>query len=47
MNTIVKETITSIIATLVYGLVLCGLYPLVVWGAGQLLFPHQANGSLI
>ena len=47
MNTIVKETITSIVATLVFGLVLCGLYPLVVWGAGQLLFPHQANGSLI
>lgn len=47
MNTIVKETITSVVATLVFGLVLCGLYPLVVWGAGQLLFPHQANGSLI
>jgi len=47
MNSIVKETITSIVATLVFGLVLCGLYPLVVWGAGQLLFPHQANGSLI
>jgi K+-transporting ATPase ATPase C chain len=47
MNSIVKETITSIVATLVFGLVLCGLYPLVVWGAGMLLFPHQANGSLI
>ncbi|MDR3404593.1 MAG: potassium-transporting ATPase subunit C [Chthoniobacter sp.] len=47
MNTIVKETITSILATIVFALVLCGLYPLVVWGAGQLLFPHQANGSLI
>lgn len=47
MNTIIKETITSILATIVFALVLCGLYPLVVWGAGQLLFPHQANGSLI
>lgn len=47
MNTIVKETITSVAATLVFALVLCGLYPLVVWGAGQLFFPHQANGSLI
>jgi K+-transporting ATPase ATPase C chain len=47
MNTIVKDTITSILATIVLGLVLCGLYPLIVWGAGQLLFPHQANGSLI
>ena len=47
MNTIIKDTITSILATIVFALVLCGLYPLVVWGAGQLLFPHQANGSLI
>jgi K+-transporting ATPase ATPase C chain len=47
MNTIVKEAITSVLATIVFALILCGLYPLVVWSAGQLLFPHQANGSLI
>ena len=47
MNTIVKETITSIRATLLFAVVLCGIYPLLIWGAGQLLFPHQANGSLI
>ena len=47
MKTIVKEIITSILATLLFAVVLCGLYPLVVWGASQLLFPHQANGSLI
>ena len=34
-------------ATLFFALVLCGLYPLIVFGAGQLLFPHQANGSLL
>jgi K+-transporting ATPase ATPase C chain len=26
---------------------LCGAYPLVVWAGAQLLFPHQANGSLV
>jgi K+-transporting ATPase ATPase C chain len=24
-----------------------GIYPLTIFGAGQLLFPHEANGSLI
>jgi K+-transporting ATPase ATPase C chain len=47
MKTIVKETIVSILATILFAIVLCGLYPLLIWGAGQLLFPHQANGSLI
>jgi K+-transporting ATPase ATPase C chain len=47
MNTIVKETLTAILSTLLFAIVLCGLYPLVIWGAGQLFFPHQANGSLI
>jgi K+-transporting ATPase ATPase C chain len=47
MKTLLKETITSLLATIVFALVLCGLYPLVVYGAGQLLFSHQANGSLI
>lgn len=47
MKTIVKDIVTSIIATLALAILLCGLYPIVIWGAGQLLFPHQANGSLI
>src|SRR4051794_1077563 len=47
MKTIVQEIITSILATLLFAVVCCGIYPLVVWGAGQLLFSHQANGSLI
>src|SRR5882757_5972471 len=47
MKTIVKEIITSILATLLFAVILCGIYPMIVWGASQLLFPHQANGSLI
>ncbi|MFA7343866.1 MAG: K(+)-transporting ATPase subunit C [Terrimicrobiaceae bacterium] len=47
MKTIVKETVTAILATLLFAIVLCGIYPAVIWGIGQLAFPHQANGSLI
>jgi K+-transporting ATPase ATPase C chain len=37
----------SIVATLFFAVILCGLYPLVVYGLSQLIFPHQANGSLL
>ena len=47
MKTIVKETITAILATILFAIVLCGIYPVLIWGIGQLAFPHQANGSLI
>jgi len=47
MKTIVKEIITSILATLLLAVVCCGIYPVLIWGASQLLFSHQANGSLI
>ena len=42
-----SETFTSILATVVLGLIVSGLYPLAVWGLGQGLFHHKANGSLI
>lgn len=44
---ILKEIKISVVATIVLGLVCCGLYPLVVFGVGQLAFSKQANGSLI
>ena len=47
MKTIFKETLRAVMATLVLALIVCGIYPLVIYGAGQLLFPNQANGSLI
>jgi K+-transporting ATPase ATPase C chain len=28
-------------------IICCGIYPLVIFGAAQLLFPKQANGSLV
>jgi K+-transporting ATPase ATPase C chain len=47
MKNIFAEFGRSLVATLFFAVILCGLYPLVVYGAAQLLFPHQANGSLL
>ena len=44
---LLRELLTSLLATLVLGLIVSGVYPLLVWGLGQGLFHHQANGSLI
>ena len=42
-----KNLVTSALVVLVFTILLGGVYPLAVWGVGQLIFPHQANGSLI
>jgi K+-transporting ATPase ATPase C chain len=47
MKTFLKELWTSIVATVVLCVVVSGIYPVVIWGIGQVLFPHQANGSLV
>jgi len=47
MKNIFAEFGRSIVAIIFFAVILCGLYPLVVYGMGQLLFPHQANGSLL
>lgn len=47
MKTFFLEVRTSLLLTLVLAVLLCGVYPLVVYAGAQLLFPFQANGSLI
>jgi len=47
MKEFLKQIRISVVATLVFAVVLCGIYPLIVWAFGQALFPWQANGSLI
>ncbi|MGC9197207.1 MAG: K(+)-transporting ATPase subunit C [Syntrophobacteraceae bacterium] len=37
----------SLAVIVILSIVLCGVYPLAVWGIGQLAFHKQANGSLL
>ena len=46
-NPAVRQTWTAIRAMIVLTVVLGMLYPLVVFGVGQVAFPAQANGSLV
>jgi len=47
MKNILSDIKNTIIVTIIGAVVLCGIYPVVITAIGQLLFPHQANGSLI
>jgi len=47
MKTFLLEFKTSLLLTLVLAGLLCGAYPLAVWAGAQVLFPAQANGSLV
>jgi K+-transporting ATPase ATPase C chain len=47
MKDFFAELRPAILSTLVLALVCCCLYPLVVFGISQTLFPDKANGSLI
>ena len=47
MKIFLKELRTSIVATLFLCVIVSGVYPVVIWGLAQGLFPHQGNGSLI
>lgn len=47
IKNILNELRISLIATLCLAVLLCGIYPAVVWGIAQGLFHSQANGSLV
>jgi K+-transporting ATPase ATPase C chain len=47
MKYFIHELRISLMATLSLAILLCGIYPLLVWIVGQGLFPHNANGSLV
>jgi K+-transporting ATPase ATPase C chain len=47
MKDFFAELRPAILATVVLAVVCSGLYPLVVYGISQMLFPDKANGSLI
>jgi len=47
MKNLLLELKTSLILTLVFAVLLCGVYPLAVWAGAQAFFSDQANGSLV
>jgi potassium-transporting ATPase KdpC subunit len=47
MKNLFAEFGRSIVATIFFAIILCGVYPLLVFGAAKLFFPHQAGGSLL
>jgi potassium-transporting ATPase KdpC subunit len=47
MKTILSEIRPAIVSTLVFAVVCCGFYPLVVTGISKVAFADKANGSLV
>jgi potassium-transporting ATPase KdpC subunit len=47
MKAMLQEIKTAALVTTGLIVLLCGIYPLLVWGLAEALFPRQANGSLI
>ena len=47
MKTFWKDLWTAIAATVVLLVVVSGIYPVIIWGIAQVIFPYQANGSLL
>jgi K+-transporting ATPase ATPase C chain len=47
MKALLTDLRISVLLTLVFAVLLCGVYPLAVWAGGQALFAKKANGSLV
>lgn len=44
---VIKEVKLALMATLALAVILCGVYPAIVWGIAQIGFSSRANGSLV
>lgn len=47
MKALLAQLRGALVSIFVLSVACCGLYPLAVWGIAEVIFPHQANGSLI
>ena len=47
MKDLLKDFKTGLIMTASLALILCGIYPALVWGIGQAGFKAKADGSLV
>jgi K+-transporting ATPase ATPase C chain len=47
MKAMAGELKRAILAVILLTILLGGIYPLAIWGIGQLFFPERANGSLL
>ena len=47
MKDLIRELRISLIATSSLAIILCAIYPLIIWFFAQGLFPARANGSLL
>jgi K+-transporting ATPase ATPase C chain len=47
MKNIISDIKNTVLITIIGVVVLCFIYPVVVWGLGQAIFHFQANGSII
>jgi K+-transporting ATPase ATPase C chain len=47
MKNMFTELRISLVATLSLAVILCGIYPLILWALSQGIFPDRSNGSLV